>query len=63
MMTIDVRTNVYPSGMIISELIEDAGTITERVMRSALNTQERQIRDALIKLGWTPPPNSRDSDT
>lgn len=62
-MTIDVRTNVYPSGMIISELIEDAGTIAERVMRSALNTQEQQIREALIKLGWTPPPNSRDSDT
>lgn len=55
-MTIDVRTNAYPGGMIVSELIHDAGTIQERVIRSTLNTQEQKIRDALIKLGWTPPP-------
>jgi len=28
-----------------------------KVMRQVIDTQEREIRMALIKLGWTPPKN------
>lgn len=63
MMTIDVRTSVYPEGLIVTEVIEDLGVYRERIMRQVVNTKDQQIREALIKLGWTPPPNSRDSDT
>lgn len=58
MMTLDVRTNAYPRGVIVSDLIEDVGTMAQRVRRTVIDTQERQIRDALIQLGWTPPPGS-----
>lgn len=62
-MTIDVRTSVYPEGLIVTEVIEDLGFYRERIMRQVVATKDHQIREALIKLGWTPPPNSRDSDT
>lgn len=55
MMTIDVRTNVYPEGLIVTEVIDDIGTYRERIVRQVLNTKEQQVREALIKLGWTPP--------
>lgn len=55
-MTIDVRTSVYPGGWIVTEQVNDSGTLYEQVMRRVMNTQDQQIRDALIKLGWTPPP-------
>lgn len=63
MMTIDVKTSVYPNGMIVSELVDDIGTSFEKVMRTVMDTREQHIREGLIKLGWTPPANSRDSDT
>lgn len=61
--TIDVRTSVYPEGLIITEVIEDLGIYRDRIMRQVVNTKDQQVREALIKMGWTPPPNSRDSDT
>ena len=67
MMTIDVRTGVYPEGLIVTEVIDDIGTYRERIVRQVLNTKEQQVREALIKLGWTPPcllytsPSPRDS--
>lgn len=55
MMTIDVRTNAYPEGLIVTEVIDDIGTYRQRIMRHVMDTQDKQIREALIKLGWTPP--------
>ena len=55
MMTIDVRTSVYPEGLIVTEVIDDIGTCHERLMRQVMDTKDQQIREALIKLGWTPP--------
>lgn len=55
MMTIDVRTSVYPEGLIVTEVIDDIGTHHERLMRQVMDTKDQQIREALIKLGWTPP--------
>lgn len=55
MMTIDVRTSVYPEGLIVTEVIGDTGTHHERLMRQVMDTKDQHIREALIKLGWTPP--------
>lgn len=51
----DVKTSVFPSG-IIEQTIDIAGSHTRRVM----DTAEEHIREALIKLGWTPPADKED---
>ncbi len=33
--------------------------VTHEIARYAVNLREKGIRDALIKLGWTPPPEER----
>lgn len=48
----NVETKSFPSG-IIEQTIDIAGSHTRRVM----DTAEQHIRDALIALGWTPPPD------
>lgn len=30
-------------------------TFTDKAMRFIIDTQEKQVRDSLIELGWTPP--------
>lgn len=32
-------------------------TNTENISRMVIDFQDRAVREALIKLGWTPPPN------
>lgn len=49
-LTIDVHTSIFEGGMIESN-IDMFGT----VYRKVLKTQEAQIREALVALGWTPP--------
>lgn len=45
-----IKTDVLPGG-IIEQTIDIVGALQHRV----LNTAEAQTREALIKLGWTPP--------
>ncbi len=52
---VGVETKHYPSGLI-EQTIDLAGIQTRRVM----DTAETHIRDALIALGWTPPPEQKD---
>lgn len=47
---IHVNTSVLDGG-VIETTIDMIGQITRRVLR----TQEAQIREALVSLGWTPP--------
>lgn len=49
---INVDTNVFPGGLI-EQTLDMMGAVTRKV----INTQEAQIREALIMLGWTPPPD------
>lgn len=56
-MQIHVKTSFTPDGIIFTQVIDDR----ERDMRlnlatQVINTRDAQVREALIKLGWTPPP-------
>ena len=47
-----VRTTILDNACIDQELIHNTKTIG----RWAINTRDKQVIEALIKLGWTPPP-------
>ena len=47
----EVSTKFFPDGRIEQELVDIRG----RIMRQVIDTQDQQIKEALIKLGWTPP--------
>jgi uncharacterized coiled-coil protein SlyX len=50
----EVVTTPSEDGKIVQETFSIATGIRERIMRQVLDTSEQQIRDALIRLGWTP---------
>jgi len=43
------QVNLIKSGKYIGE------TVRETLLCQMINTQEEQVRNALIQLGWTPP--------
>jgi len=43
--------------IITQELFKKEENLKERISTWVLNARERSVRDALIKLGWTPPPD------
>jgi hypothetical protein len=51
----EVNTEVFKNGSINLEITSQSSSIRGDIFRQVLNTQEEQIRQALIKLGWTPP--------
>jgi len=53
-MQIHVKTGHSPEGLIVSEVRDDRD-MGQRVALQVLNTQDQQIRQSLIELGWTPP--------
>jgi len=50
-----VKTEVLPNGIIEQDVILLRDKIAQTISRTVIDTQEQQTRDALIKLGWTPP--------
>lgn len=44
------------NNIIIQELFKKEENITKRLFTWIINTREKDIRNALIDLGWTPPP-------
>ena len=48
-----LETNVHDDGKIESTLRD---SMFGEISRWLVNTQEQQTKDALIALGWTPPP-------
>lgn len=48
---IDINTSSVPSGSIIQEIVSNNQTLWLGIME----IQRQQVREALIKLGWTPP--------
>jgi hypothetical protein len=56
-----MRKSYYDHKVTVETLFTDAGLIEQTIdiagsiHRRVLNTQEEQIRQALIALGWTPP--------
>lgn len=51
----EVSTQALPNGDIVQEL-SSVGDFRERIYTQIFHTQDVQIREALIKLGWMPPP-------
>ena len=58
--TLKVKTTFWESGKIAQMVYYEGDDGVRPIWESVTNTQEQQIRDALIAMGWTPPPqNSR----
>ncbi|MDH0639081.1 hypothetical protein N5D52_19275 [Pseudomonas sp. GD03860] len=57
-MQIHVKTSYSPDGMIATQVIDDRDRdIRLNIAIQVINTRDAQVREALIKLGWTPPPS------
>ena len=54
-MGFEVTTKIIADDKILLEVHSTLNGIRDDVMRRVMDTQEQQIRDALIALGWTPP--------
>ena len=54
-MTYKIDTKVMPSGAIHQEVTHKFEDMTRTITKQIVDTQDAQIRDALIELGWTPP--------
>jgi len=52
-----VLTKVFDNSIIESEIIDYAKNIS----RTIIDTQEQQVRESLILLGWTPPKQGDDN--
>jgi DnaJ-class molecular chaperone len=56
-MKVNVKTDIFEDGKIIQEVFtEEVPNIMNSLIRTVIDTKEIQVRQALIKLGWTPPP-------
>ncbi len=53
---LDVQTSFTNDG-----LIKQTTEIGGQIIRTVINTQDEQIRNALIGLGWTPPEQERNN--
>ena len=51
----EVTTKIITDNKILIEVHSTLNGIRDDVLRRIVDTQEQQIRDALITLGWTPP--------
>lgn len=52
----ELRTQAFDNGQIRQDLYAVHHGNTQRIQSSVVDTAEAQIRQALILLGWTPPP-------
>lgn len=57
-MKYELKTNVFKDGRIEQDLLQLDGPIdlAVRLSQRIVDTQDLAIRNALISLGWTPPP-------
>jgi hypothetical protein len=51
---INIKTNILPTNEI-EQIVEMGEGIYKQVIRSVCDLREEHIKQALIKLGWTPP--------
>ena len=54
-MKITINTSVENDSIIFQEIKSEYEEITQIISRTIVDTKEKQLREALIKLGWTPP--------
>lgn len=53
--TFTVVTTPHPDGTIEQSIYSNIARRREEILRQVIFTQDQQVRDALIALGWTPP--------
>ena len=58
----EVVTTPQADGKIVQEAYGVFNDIREQMIRRVMDTQEYQIREALIALGWTPPSTKASTD-
>lgn len=57
-MEIHVKTSFTADGIIATQVLDDRDRdIRLNIATQVINTRDAQVREALIKLGWTPPPS------
>lgn len=56
-----IDTKIMPDGKIVQELSEVMDDMKQTLLRSVMDTKEQQTREALIRLGWTPPQENPDA--
>jgi len=54
-MKVFVETTPFTDGRIHQEVYSEFEGQKQRLMQFVMNTGETQFKEALIKLGWTPP--------
>ena len=54
-----IKTDIFGNGLITQELYRIENDVITETTRWVVNTREKEIRDALIKLGWIPPKEER----
>jgi len=52
---ITVETEVYTDGLIKQHTYSDIDNVRKRICTEIIQTKDVQVRECLIKLGWTPP--------
>lgn len=53
--SVELKTNLYENGVIAQEVQSFENGKTQTIAAWSMDTKEPFIRDALIRLGWTPP--------
>jgi len=56
-MKIEVETNIFSHSIEQITTIRDYNESKAEISRVVINLQESGIKEALIKMGWTPPSN------
>ncbi len=57
-MNITINTEVVGSTIVQDTFIDHGDGLKDRLQRQVADTQDAQVRAALVKLGWTPPPEA-----
>lgn len=52
-----IKTTPFEDGRIAQDIFLEKDDLTQRIAAFLVDTREAQIREALIQLGWTPPPS------
>lgn len=50
-----IETEVYDDGLINQHTFSDIDDIRKHICTEVIRTKDAQVRECLIKLGWTPP--------
>ncbi len=53
-MKFNLKTDIF-NDKIIQELNYEREDIITKIFREMYDTKDKQFKDALVKLGWTPP--------